>query len=142
MRASLKPQLTTSDMSRQERVKFENGALTCSDGVVARVEDGTRIIRQGEFALRENDVLFVPALWNKKEIIACSKAGYANKSWQCPADWRTVGSVDLTRITFEACVPLKKGVSVKDGELLLSLETDEAVAVVPAGGKLAGRVSE
>ena len=50
-------------LSRLERLKFENGALGYSDGVVARTEGGKRIIRQGDFVLREDDDLFVPALW-------------------------------------------------------------------------------
>ena len=63
-------------LSRLERMKFENDALYYSDGVVARTEAGKRIIRKGDFVLREDDHLFVPALWNKKEIIAYSQPGY------------------------------------------------------------------
>jgi len=125
-------------LSRLERKKFENGALYYSDGVVARVEGGERIIRKGEFVLREDDHLFVPALWNKKEIIAYSGPGYANKSWQLPDDWRDVKSVDLYRITMEGCVPLKKRVPVTDAKLVLSLGKDEAVSIVPAGARLSG----
>jgi len=125
-------------LSRLERKKIENGALYYSDGVVARVEGGERIIRKGEFVLREDDHLFVPALWNKKEIIAYSGPGYANKSWQLPDDWRDVKSVDVYRITMEGCVPLKKRVPVTDAKLVLSLGKDEAVSIVPAGARLSG----
>ncbi|MCX6997467.1 MAG: GDSL-type esterase/lipase family protein [Kiritimatiellaeota bacterium] len=60
-------------LSRLERIKFENDALIYSDGVVARHENGKRIIRKGDFVAREDDNLFVPALWNeKKEIMAYS----------------------------------------------------------------------
>jgi hypothetical protein len=120
-------------------VKFEKDALFYSDGVVARIESGKRIIRKGEFVLREDDNLFVPALWNKREIIAYSKAGYGGKAWQLPDDWRKVKAVDLYRITLEGCVPLKKRVSVSDGKLLLSLEKDEAVSIVPMGARLPGK---
>jgi hypothetical protein len=126
-------------LSRLERRKLENGTLFYSDGVVAGTEAGKRIIRKGDFVLREDDHLFVPALWNKNEIIAYSKLGYANKSWQLPGDWKKVKDVDVYRITLEGCVPLNKGVSVSDNKLVLSLERDEAVSIVPAGGKLSGK---
>jgi len=126
-------------LGRLERVKFANDALIYSDGVVARTENGKRIIRKGDFVLREDDHLFVPALWNEKEIIASSGPGYANKAWQLPADWRDVKSVDLYRITMKGCVPLKKGVPVTDGTLVLSLEKEESISIVPAGARLAGR---
>ncbi len=126
-------------LSRLERQKFEHDALYYSDGVVARTEGGKRIIRKGEFVLREDDNVFVPALWNKKEIIAYSGPGYANRAWQLPDDWRDVKSVDLYRITLEGCVPLKKSVPVADAKLVLSLEKDEAISIVPAGAKLSGK---
>jgi len=126
-------------LSRLERKKFENNVLYYSDGVVARTEGGKRIIRKGEFVLREDDHLFVPALWNEKEIIAYSRPGYENKSWRLPDDWRDVKSVDLYKITLEGCVPLKKRVPVTDGKLVLSLGKDEAVSIVPTGARLAGK---
>ena len=127
-------------LSRLERVKFANEALFYSEEVVARKESGKRIIRKGNFVLREDDDLFVPALWNKKEIIAYSRAGYASKSWQLPDDWRKITRVDLYRITLDGCVPLAKRVPVSDGRLVLSLGPDESVSILPAGAKLAGRV--
>jgi hypothetical protein len=126
-------------LSRLERVKFENDALFYSDGVVARNESGKRIIRKGDFVLREDDDLFVPALWHKQEIIAYSKSGYRDKSWQLPGDWKKTKDVDVYRITLKGCVPLIKGVPVADGKLVLSLERDEAVSIVPTGTKLAAK---
>ena len=125
-------------LSRLDRVKFENDALFYSDGVVARTEGYKRIIRQGDFVLRENDDLFVPALWHKKEIIAYSRAGYANKVWGLPEDWRQVKRVDLYRITMEGCVPLRKRVSVDEAKLVLSLAPEESISIVPTGTKLSG----
>jgi hypothetical protein len=119
-------------LSRLEREKFENGVLTYSDGVIARIEDGKRIIRRGDFVLREDDDLFVPALWHAKEIIAYSRRGYASRSWRLPADWRDVTRVDIYRITLDGCVPLHRGIPVKDDKLELSLDADESVSIVPA----------
>jgi len=120
-------------LSRLERMKFESGALYYGDGVVARNENGKSIIRKGDFILRENDNLFVPALWHEKEIIAYSRNGYSNKSWQMPVDWESVQSVDIYRIALEGCSLLRGGIPVNDGKLILSLGKDEAVSIVPAG---------
>jgi lysophospholipase L1-like esterase len=126
-------------LSRLERVKLEKDVLYYSDGVVARTEDGKRIIRKGDFVLREDDNLFVPTLWSEKqEIIAYSRSGYEKKAWQLPDDWRDSKSVDLYRITLEGCVSQRKGVPVTEGKLILSLGKDEAVSIVPENGKLNG----
>ena len=128
-------------LGRFERQKFENEAVYYSDGVVALTENGKRIIRKGDFVLREDDNLFVPALWNGKEIIAYSGPGYENKAWRMPDDWNGVKCVDLYQITLEGCVPLKKDVPVTAGKLVLSLANNgQAVSIVPAGTRLAGRV--
>ena len=126
-------------LSRLKREKFDNDALFYSDGVVARTEADKRVIRKGEFVLREDDNLFVPALWNKKEIIAYSRLGYENKSWQLPDDWRNVKKADLYRITLDGCVALKKLAPVTGAKLVLSLEKDEAISIVPAGARLSGK---
>jgi hypothetical protein len=127
-------------LGRFERQKFENEAVYYSDGVVALTEDGKRIIRKGDFVLREDDNLFVPALWNGKEIIAYSRPGYENKAWRLPADWSDVKSVDLYHITLEGCAPMKNNVPVTDGKLVLSLANGQAVSMVPADAKLTGKV--
>lgn len=68
----------------------DNGSKTrpCSTAeVVARTESGHRIIRRGDFMLRDNDDLFVPALWKSgvREIIADSRNGYAAaRNWRLP----------------------------------------------------------
>jgi hypothetical protein len=127
-------------LSRLERVRFENNALYYSEGVVARTEEDRNIVRKGEFVLRENDNLFVPALWQKKkEIIAYSKNGYENKAWRLPDEWTNVGKVELYRITPEGCVLLEKDVSLTGANLVLSMGKDESVSIVPSGARLSGR---
>jgi hypothetical protein len=129
-------------LSRLERVRFENNALDYSDGVIARSEAGTNIIRKGEFVLRANDNLFVPALWQKKEIIAYSRDGYVNKLWRMPDEWKDVPEVDVYRITLQGATPLKRNVVVAGKELVLSLGKEESVSIVPAGTKLCGTVAK
>ena len=120
-------------LSRLERVAFIDDALYYSDGVVARVEDGKKIIRKGDFILRENDNLFVPALWNENEIIAYSAEGYDNRSWRMPEGWEKVSSVDIYSITMNGSTLKQSAVPVKNGLLMLTLEKEEAVSIVPAG---------
>lgn len=125
-------------LSRLERVKFEKDVLFYSDGVVARAEQGRKTIRKGDFVLREDDNLFVPVLWKEKEIVAYSKTGYENKAWRLPSEWTNVTRVDLYRITMEGCAPVKQDVPVKNSRLVLSLEKDEALSIVPAGACILG----
>ena len=120
-------------LGRLERQKFENDALYYSDGVVAHVESGKRIIRKGDFVLREDDDLFVPALWHSHEIIAYSAKGYENKNWRLPENWRGVKNIDLYRINLDSPALLQKMVPTGNGHLLLSLEKDEAICIVPTG---------
>lgn len=126
-------------LSRLERRKIEKNVLYYSDGVVAGNEGGKRVIRKDVFVLREDDNLFVPALWNEKEIIAYSRTGYEGKAWLLPGDWSDVKAVDIYSIAMDGCTPAKKGLPVADGKLIMSLGKDEAVSVVPQGTGLRGR---
>ena len=119
-------------LGRLDRLKVEAGAVHYSGGVIARTEDGKKIIRKGPFLLRENDNLFVPALWNPKEIVAYSRQGYTDKSWQVPADWASVKQVTVQNITLQGLASDKTTVPVIDGALRLTLKADQAVSIVPA----------
>lgn len=118
-------------LGRLDRLKVEAGAVHYSGGVIARTEDGKKIIRKGPFLLRENDDLFVPALWNPKEIVAYSRQGYTDKSWQVPADWASVKQVTFQNITLQGLASDKTTVPVIDGALRLTLKADQAVSIVP-----------
>jgi len=119
-------------LGRLDRLKVEAGAVHYSGGVIARTEDGKKIIRKGPFLLRENDDLFVPALWNPREIVAYSRQGYTDKSWQVPADWASVKQVTVQNITLQGLASDKTTVPVIDGALRLTLKADQAVSIVPA----------
>ena len=123
-------------LSRLDRVAFVNEELFYSNGVIARYEDGRRIIRKDDFVLRDNDDLFVPALWNDKEIIAFSKEGYQQRSWKMPEDWNNVQAVDLYEISLTGCKLKKVSVPVVESKLELSLSKGEAISIVPAGVNL------
>jgi hypothetical protein len=121
-------------LSRLERLRFEGESLHYSDGVVARTETGRRVIRKGDFVLRDDDDLFVPALWNAREIIAYSRLGYEDRAWRLPEDWRDVASADVHAITCEGLSPIRQGVPVVGRTLPLSLAEDQAVSIVPSAG--------
>ncbi len=123
-------------LSRLDRLALVNEALYYSGGVVARVEDGKNIIRKGDFILRENDNLFVPALWNDNEIIAYSEEGYESRSWQMPEEWKGVSLVDIYSITLDGPVLKQAAVPVENGHLKLTLKKGEGVSIVPTGQQL------
>ena len=120
-------------LSRLERVAFVDEALYYSEGVVARVEDGRNIIRKGDFILRENDNLFVPALWNDNEIIAYSGDGYESRSWLMPEGWEKVDAVDVYSISMNEPTLKSSAIPVANGLLKMTLGKGEAVSIVPAG---------
>ena len=119
-------------LGRLDRLKVDAGAVHYSGGVIARTEDGKKIIRKGPFLLRENDNLFVPALWNPKEIVAYSRQGYTDKHWQLPADWASVRHVTVQNITLQGLASDTTTVRVIDGAVRLTLKADQAVSIVPA----------
>ena len=121
-------------LSRHQRVRLEQGTLVYSGGLTAGTENGRRIIRQGDFVLREDDHLFVPALWKgrEREIIAYSRSGYSGRAWRLPADWSGVRRVDVSVITAEGLRPRAAVLPVEDGRVVLSLEADQAVSIRPA----------
>jgi len=123
-------------LSQLQRVALIADTLYYSNGVIARVENGKKIIRKGDFILREDDNLFVPALWKAKEIIAYSQAGYTDRAWVLPVEWKDVNTVDLYKITLKGLEPMQKAIQVKNGKLTLTLQKEEGVSIVPAGSTL------
>lgn len=120
-------------LSKLQRLALINDTLFYSGGVKAAVENGHNIIRKGNFILRDNDDLFVPALWKQKEIIAYSQNGYKNRQWVLPKDWSKVLKVDLYEVTINGTKLLEKSKLILQGKLELSLSKETAVCIVPAG---------
>jgi hypothetical protein len=118
-------------LSRLERLKLEGDAVHYSGGVIARTEDGRKIIRKGKFVLRDNDDLFVPALWNQKEIVAYSRRGYGDRSWELPEEWNGVSQVVIQDITLQGLASNQTTIPVADGRLRLTLKADQAVSISP-----------
>ncbi|MCP5520481.1 MAG: hypothetical protein H7A46_02890 [Verrucomicrobiales bacterium] len=102
--------------------------------MIPELRDGHTIHVDVFIAQREDDDLFVPALWNPREIIAYSRDGYVHRAWRLPEDWQGVNRVHLHRITLKGLVLLDDRVGVDAGRLTLSLQPDEAVSISPAEG--------
>jgi hypothetical protein len=110
--------------------------LYYSDGIRAAVENGHKIIRRGSFLLRDNNDVFVPALWSKAPaIIAYSEDGYDRRRWLLPEEWSDVKKVDLYLITPLGDKVLQKDVAVDRRQLTLSLDRGIAVAIKPSGSQ-------
>jgi hypothetical protein len=122
-------------LSRHERIALIDEVLFYSDGLTAGDVDGRQTVRKGNYVLVEDDNVFVEAGWKEKEIIAYSKAGYADKCWAMPQSWEGIESVDVYRISFDGLAPVSHK-QVEDGRLVLSLDRGEAVAIVPAGASV------
>ena len=118
-------------LGRLDRLKIDGDAVHYSGGVIARTEDGRRIIRKGKFVLRDNDDLFVPALWNQKEIVAYSRRGYGDRSWELPEEWNGVSQVVIQDITLQGLASNQTTIPVADGRLRLTLKADQAVSISP-----------
>jgi hypothetical protein len=120
-------------LSRLERVRVSfPGRLFYSDGVTAGWEHMRRTIRRGNLLLREEDNLFVPALWREtRTIVATSRKGYSERSWVLPEDWAGIKEVDISAITLSGSTLLEHGKKIHAGRVSLELEAGQAVALTP-----------
>ncbi len=73
----------------------------------------------------------IPLIWKKeKTLIAYSRGGYANKTWELPADWKSVKTATLTRIASDGSKTEDAGTAeIKDGKLTLALKAGEALMI-------------
>jgi hypothetical protein len=74
--------------------------------------------------------VFMPALWRKKTIVAYSRTGYKNRTWQLPPDWQDVRKVTMSRITQDGLKPMGE-TSVTNGMLTLGVKAREALMLSP-----------
>ena len=104
-----------------------------SEGVTSQVENGRHSIHHGPRLLLEGTDVCLPALWRlHREMIAYSADGYADRSWTLPSDWRDVAKADVYRISQDG-LSYWKTIEVSQTVVILSLNADEMVAIVPAG---------
>ena len=71
-------------------------------------------------------------MWNQKEIVAYSRQGYADRSWELPEEWSEVRQVVVQDITLQGLASNRTTIPVVEGRLRLTLKTDQAVSIFPA----------
>ena len=120
-------------LSRHDRIALIDEVVYYSDGLMAGDMDGKKTIKKGNYVLVEENNVFVEAKWKEMEIIAYSKEGYAGKKWVMPESWEGLKSVDLHEISLAGLNLLESGKKVKNGQLELSLDKEQAVSIVPTG---------
>jgi len=84
-------------------------------------DDPTTMIEDGDICM--------PALWcEEPTLIAYSRDGVAEKTWQFPIGWEGVSQVKLAQLTWDG--PEARGqVPVVDGRITLSLARNEAMSI-------------
>ena len=109
----------------------EYKAVQFSEDVRTFYSKGLYKVTQGNVALVENDDILIPALWiDGKSLIAYSKNGYENKTWNLPKGWSNVKTVKLSQVTTEG--KINRGVrKIKSGKLTLTLVKDEMILIEP-----------
>lgn len=86
---------------------------------------------KGQQPTREDDDLFMPALWKDQLIVAFSRKGYTEKAWSMPPGWERVSRVVVTPI--DPIAPGKgEDREVTAGKLTLSLNPGQGVSIAPA----------
>lgn len=120
-------------LNRLDRLYLINSknfkAVQYSDNVRTFLSGNEYKITQGDAILLENDDALIPALWiNNKSMIAYSKTGYENKTWDLPKEWAIVRKIKISRVSMEgnSLLEIKKIVSNK---LTLSLGKDEMLLI-------------
>ena len=104
-----------------------------SGGVTTRLEGREYTITQDGCILQHNDDVFVPALWmDKPAIVAYSADGYEQKTWLLLSDWSHYTAFDAYRITLDGLQPFQHKIEIKDRQISLSLNKDEALLLVPS----------
>jgi hypothetical protein len=122
-------------LNRHDRLRYIEAKnyrqVDFSDGLLTHLGKSFKIIDRG-YLLRENDDVFMPALWRKnREIIAYSANGYTQKRWSLLPEWKDVKTVDIYEITLEG-LKNSRIVGVDKGTLQLSMQKDQAIAIMPS----------
>lgn len=116
-----------------DRLRLENNVVVYSDGLVANANN-RMVFRDGRL-IRENDDVFVPAVWKENEVIAYSAAGYVHKTWRFQKEF-TATAVDVYSIDKTGATLIASNLDVSGGQITLSLQANQMVSIVPAGSAI------
>jgi hypothetical protein len=75
---------------------------------------------KGSQQTREGNDICMPALWRKQTLVAYSRNGYQNKTWQLPPGWEGVTKVQVAEITLDGSTNVKE-ISTENGGIMLSV---------------------
>jgi hypothetical protein len=104
-------------------------AVQFSDNVRSSLTNDQYRIAKGDVTLVENGDMLVPALWlNDRSLIAYSRNGYQNKTWELPKEWAKAKTVRTSRISMGG----KSQVEIRNagqGKITLSLRKDEMLLI-------------
>ena len=131
-------------LNRLQRLEYKQTdtyrEVCFSGGVTTRLESKEHTIKQNGRIILHNGDVFMPALWiDEPNILAYSRDGYEQKKWRLPEDWHHEAA-DLYKLTLDGIKHLRQSIVIKEREISLSLNKDEALLVVPAGLSLSGIV--
>jgi len=100
-----------------------------SDSVSTILTMDSFLVLKGKNKLLENSDLLIPALWLGDHIlIAYSKNGYENKSWDIPEEWPEGESLKISRVTIDGKTFLKT-CNIEHHKMILSLDKDEMIEI-------------
>ena len=100
-----------------------------SDSVSTILNRDTFLVLKGQNKLVDTSDLLIPALWiGGHTLVAYSKNGYKNKSWDIPEDWKGGENVKISRITIDGKIFLGTE-KIDHDKIILSLEKDEMIEV-------------
>ncbi|WP_027294464.1 chitobiase/beta-hexosaminidase C-terminal domain-containing protein [Robinsoniella sp. KNHs210] len=119
-----------------DRISASATRVQFSDGVTSENTAKGIVIKEDNKVLSEGTDYFIPALWNcdYPEVIAYSKNGYTDRTWEFPKAWKEVSHADVYQITKEGLTQAAlKNVDISSGSITLSLGAGKGYSVVPAG---------
>ena len=107
----------------------ENKIVKYSDDVSTILSKENFVVMKGTQILVENEDILIPAFWlGNNALLAYSKNGYKNRSWELPAPWGDLSKIRISRITTEGKTVLTVD-RIVHLKLSISLEKDEMVLI-------------
>ncbi len=119
-----------------DRISASASGVQFSDGVTSENTVKGVVIKEDNKVLAEGTDYFIPALWNNDypEVIAYSKNGYTDRTWEFPKGWKEVTHADVYQITKEGLTQqVLTNVDITSGSITLSIGAGKGYSVVPAG---------
>lgn len=112
-----------------ENYNAENKVVTYSDNLI--VDWNSKSYKKNGILVREDNDIFLPAVWLKKEIIAYSQNGYTEKIWTLPSGWEDVQTISVFSLDHNG-LSQKRIINVVNGQVKLSIGKNQILSLQPA----------